>query len=123
MLKTLFTPFVYSVTPSTQKQSVAMMVTSHDINFVMGFIKEEEMFSSPNASIQAPTTVSTTNVSYKSNNMKCFHYLNEDIFIKAKSMVEMEIFHRQESLFESDRINTQTKRSVDLSRSSSPFLE
>lgn len=58
MLKTLFTPFA---TPATHKQSAAaMMVTSHDINFVMGFIKEEEMFSSSNASIQklAPTTLS-----------------------------------------------------------------
>lgn len=48
MLKTLLTPFA----PSTQKQtpSVAtMIVTSHDINFMMGFIKEEEIFS-PNAS-------------------------------------------------------------------------
>lgn len=44
MLKTLLTPFA----PSTQKQtpSVAtMIVTSHDINFMMGFIKEDEIFS------------------------------------------------------------------------------
>lgn len=64
MLKTLFTPFA---TPSTQKQSsvAAMMVTSHDINFVMGFIKEEEMFSSSNASISTvtPTAMPITNVS------------------------------------------------------------
>lgn len=62
MLKTLFTPFV---PPSTHKQTAAMMVTSHDINFVMGFIKEEEMFSSPNASLTTlpPTTMPITNVS------------------------------------------------------------
>lgn len=43
MLKTLLKPYA-----STQKQtpSVAtMIVTSHDINFMMGFIKEEEIFS------------------------------------------------------------------------------
>lgn len=62
MLKTLFTPFVPS---STQKQSAAMMVTSHDINFVMGFIKEEEMFSSPNASLATlpPNRMPIANVS------------------------------------------------------------
>lgn len=44
MLKTLLTPFA----PSTQKQTpsmATMIVTSHDINFMMGFIKEEEIFS------------------------------------------------------------------------------
>lgn len=44
MLKTLLTPFA----PSTQKPTpsvAAMLVSSHDINFVMGFIKEEEIFS------------------------------------------------------------------------------
>lgn len=39
---------------STKNQSIAaMMVTSHDINFVMGLIKEEEKFSSSNASLPA----------------------------------------------------------------------
>lgn len=63
MLKTLFTPFA---TPSTQKQSAAaMMATSHDINFVMSFIKEEEMFASSNASMSAlmPTATSIASVS------------------------------------------------------------
>lgn len=68
MLKTLFTPF----TTSTQKQSVAtMMVTSHDINFVMGFIKEEDMFSSANASMptRTPTAMPMANVSFIKSNL------------------------------------------------------
>lgn len=63
MLKTLLTPFA---TPSTQKQSAAaMMVTSHDINFVMGFIKEEDMFPSSNATIstRTPNATAIANVS------------------------------------------------------------
>lgn len=63
MLKTLFTPFA---TPSSQKQTAAtMMVTSHDINFVMGFIKEEDMFTSSNASMSTrkPSTTSISSVS------------------------------------------------------------
>lgn len=56
------------MSPSSHKQSAAMMVTSHDINFVMGFIKEEEMFSSSNASMATlppPTTMPVNNVSTK----------------------------------------------------------
>lgn len=66
MLKTLFTPFI---SPSSQKPSAAMMVTSHDINFVMGFIKEEEMFSSANASMATlpPPTTIVSNVSKMKN--------------------------------------------------------
>lgn len=53
MLKTFLTPF------STQKQSSsAMIVTPHDINFMMGFIKEEELFStSANASSDSLSTI------------------------------------------------------------------
>lgn len=63
MLKTLLTPFGV---PSTQKptQSVTtMIVTTHDINFMMGFIKEEEIFSAAaaanatNASITSSSTL------------------------------------------------------------------
>lgn len=52
MLKTLLTPFA----PSTQKQTpsmATMIVTSHDINFMMGFIKEEEIFSAPTNASEA----------------------------------------------------------------------
>lgn len=83
MLKTLFTPFV---PPSMQKQSAAnMMVTSHDINFVMGFIKEEEMFSSPSASISTlpPTTVPIANVSEMKRIFFCYRTIriNENLDI------------------------------------------
>lgn len=72
MLKTLFTPFISP--SSAQKQTAAMMVTSHDINFVMGFIKEEEMFSSSNASMSTlpPTTISVSNVSEMNEHFKHF---------------------------------------------------
>lgn len=67
MLKTLLTPFI---PPSTHKQTAAMMVTSHDINFVMGFIKEEEIFSTSNASHTTlpSTTMPIANVSKNAAN-------------------------------------------------------
>lgn len=48
MLKTLLTPFQLSVQKPTSSVA-AMLITSHDINFVMGFIKEEEIFTSTNS--------------------------------------------------------------------------
>lgn len=55
MLKTFFTPF------ATQKQSSStMIVTPHDINFMMGFIKEEEMFSSATNATNEPITTSNS---------------------------------------------------------------
>lgn len=65
MLRTLLTPF----SPAPHKQSTTsvatMLVTSHDINFVMGFIKEEEIFTTVNAT--NTTAITSSALSTKSN--------------------------------------------------------
>lgn len=92
MLKTLLNPFA-PVLPHHQhnhsKSVATMLVTSHDINFVMGFIKEEEQTSAntTTASLSSQSSCSTISASSSSsstsasstiiledNNVR--HYLN-----------------------------------------------
>lgn len=99
MLKTLFNPFI---SPSTaQKQTAAMMVTSHDINFVMGFIKEEEMFSSSNASMSTlpPTTISVSNVSEMNELFPNRFPHTHEIYFYANESNRSINEHTQESVF------------------------
>lgn len=70
MLKTLFTPFAQQKQTSTQSMAT-MIVTSHDINFMMGFIKEEEIFNADDAPITTLISSKIPNVRFSQLYVAC----------------------------------------------------